>query len=769
MSSPGPSVPGATEFLTAAIPAAEIGPRPPTTPERQRAKEALKALLMLTASGSGEEFFRAVVRRLAELLAVQQVRVGVVDDLQPGYLRVLATWGGDQGDDFLQPLPGSLAEQVLARGLCQLSSQARTAFPEDEWLRESGCEAAVGVPIHAANGTPIGMLALLHSGPVTLAPVQHDMLGVVALRLGNELERLRAERALRESDERFHELANHTEDIVWMLELVPAARLSYLSPAFEQVYGRSRGPYLADARLAYQLIHPADLPGVRVAFSAAVRARETRVSAEFRIVRPDGSVRWLADKAAIKQASDGRPCRISGVSRDITEWRAAQAGLEERNAMLRAISEVQARFIGEAGPEETFARMVEKLVRLTGSGFGLVAEVEPAPTGESTLVVKAYIEQTDGAPPGFGFVQPAAAGRHCDQLTRLLEAAVASGEARISQCPPSEACGCQPCLGLPLKSAGRVVGAVAVGRLDGFTSAQAAFLEPFLATCAGLIAAMRQQRQREAAEAHVRQLNAELEQRVCERTAELAAMNEELSQFAYVVTHDLKAPLRGISQLSEWISRDHAAELSDEAQRYFGLLGQRVQHLHRLVDGLLACARVGRAPEPESQVDTRQLVQEVLGHLAPPPRVVVELAPDLPVVTGNSQRLHQVFQNLLDNALKYLDKPRGLIRIQAERQDGEWEFSVADNGPGIPPRFHEKAFQIFQRLTVDASLPGTGLGLTLVKRILENRGGRIWIEATEGGGTTMRFRWPDEPGRPATRPPWVATAHRAENRSPAAL
>jgi PAS domain S-box-containing protein len=250
---------------------------------------------------------------------------------------------------------------------------------------------------------------------------------------------------------------------------------------------------------------------------------------------------------------------------------------------------------------------------------------------------------------------------------------------------------------------------------------------------------------RRQAEAALHRANEALEARVLQRTAELAATNEELSQFAFVVTHDLKAPLRGIQQLSEWLSRDHAPDLPPAGLEMLGLLGDRVQHLQRLVDGLLAYARVGRAPERESDVPTYDLAQRVLRLLAPPACVHVEVADYLPVVSGSAERLQQVFQNLLDNAIKYLDKPAGHVRLDACRLNDAWQFSVADDGPGIPSRYHEKIFQIFQRLQGSDGPSGTGLGLALVKRIVESRGGRVWVQSTEGQGATFNFTWPDHP------------------------
>ncbi|MBL9129302.1 MAG: hypothetical protein JNL97_16750, partial [Verrucomicrobiales bacterium] len=348
--------------------------------------------------------------------------------------------------------------------------------------------------------------------------------------------------------------------------------------------------------------------------------------------------------------------------------------------------------------------------------------------------------------------QPPRSNSITDLMEEVLQAqtAVARTTQAQPQSPASAGTPDEPLhlLAVPLKMDDRMLGVAGLARKTApYDPAAVRKLEPLLLTCASLFEAIRTARRRQEAEARIRELNADLEKRVEERTADLRAMNEELAEFAYVVTHDLKAPLRGINQLAEWLTQDHAFGLDESGLKLLALLRRRVLHLQRLVDGLLACARVGRSPEPETSVSVAQLLHDVIGVLAPPPQVVIDIPHSLPTIQGNPERLHQIFQNLLDNAVKYLDKPEGLIRVQATRQPGAWEFRVIDNGPGIPARYREKVFQIFQRLDTRGDIPGTGLGLTLVRRIIEARGGRAWIESAEGRGTAVCFTWTDRARR----------------------
>ena len=238
---------------------------------------------------------------------------------------------------------------------------------------------------------------------------------------------------------------------------------------------------------------------------------------------------------------------------------------------------------------------------------------------------------------------------------------------------------------------------------------------------------------------------AELEKRVGQRTSQLEMANRELAQFAHVVAHDLKAPLRAVNNLAEWLGRDYLDRLEPEGRRLLSLLQQRVQHMHNLIEGVLAYTRLGQMEEAEAEVDVHRLVTGILAILAPPPHITIRLPLLLPCVRGGAERLRHVLQNLLENAIKFMDKPQGLVTLTATRLDGAWEFAVADNGPGIAPRYHSLVFEMFEQLPTSRQAGGTGIGLALVKRIVESRGGQVQLQSREGAGALFSFTWPDQP------------------------
>ena len=242
--------------------------------------------------------------------------------------------------------------------------------------------------------------------------------------------------------------------------------------------------------------------------------------------------------------------------------------------------------------------------------------------------------------------------------------------------------------------------------------------------------------------------NQQLAQEVQERQKaeqNLETINQELKSFAYIVSHDLKAPLRGIRSLASWLIADYQDQLDEEGCENLRLLDQRVDRMRNLIDGILQYSRAGREQNPAELINLDTMVTEIIETLEVPSHITIERPRPLPEVLYDPVRMLQVIQNLLSNAVKYMDKDVGYIGVEFDEDPHAWTFRITDNGPGIPQEYHEKVFGVFQTLQARDSYESTGVGLAVVKKIVENAGGRIWIISEEGKGSTFCFTVLREP------------------------
>jgi signal transduction histidine kinase len=226
-------------------------------------------------------------------------------------------------------------------------------------------------------------------------------------------------------------------------------------------------------------------------------------------------------------------------------------------------------------------------------------------------------------------------------------------------------------------------------------------------------------------------------------SAALQRSNEDLDQFAYATSHDLKAPLRGITNLATWVEEDLGGAASAAVREHLRMLRSRAHRLEALIEGILAYARAGRARDEAELVDVQALVNETIELIEPPPGCIITVETPLPHLVTERVPLQQVLMNLLQNAIKHgCPSGRGEIAIAATRREGGWTFSVRDEGPGIPSEFQQRIFGVFQTLAPRDQVEGTGIGLAVVKKVIESRGGRIEVRSSSGEGATFRFSWP---------------------------
>jgi len=241
--------------------------------------------------------------------------------------------------------------------------------------------------------------------------------------------------------------------------------------------------------------------------------------------------------------------------------------------------------------------------------------------------------------------------------------------------------------------------------------------------------------QRKRAEEMLQKLNEELETTI----DKLATANRELADYAHITAHDLKAPLRAIGGLAGMISSDYNDKLDEQGKEMLNMLVGRTERMSNQISSILRYSEIGRTGEKMDRTDLNLSVKEAISNIDIPENIEISVENQLPTVICKKTRIVQVFQNLIDNAVKYIDKPQGQIRIGCVAEDGWWEFSVSDNGIGIEREYFEKIFQIFQTLVRRDEKEATGIGLTIVKKIIESYGGKIWVESKVGQGSTFFF------------------------------
>jgi len=262
----------------------------------------------------------------------------------------------------------------------------------------------------------------------------------------------------------------------------------------------------------------------------------------------------------------------------------------------------------------------------------------------------------------------------------------------------------------------------------------------------GVFAAARDVTVLKQAEAELKRHRDNLEALVNKRTSdledtnkELARSNESLEQFAYVASHDLQEPLRIMANYSQLLEKRYKEKLDKDADDFIDFIVDAAKRMQKLITDLLEYSRVGSKDASMAEVDCNEVLRKVTATMAGHARVIHD---NLPVLTAHETGLIRLFQNLIGNALKFRGKEPPLIHVAARRDKNEWIFSVRDNGIGIEPQYKERIFQIFQRLHSRGEYPGTGIGLAICKKIVENLDGRIWVESEPGKGSTFYFTMP---------------------------
>ncbi len=234
-------------------------------------------------------------------------------------------------------------------------------------------------------------------------------------------------------------------------------------------------------------------------------------------------------------------------------------------------------------------------------------------------------------------------------------------------------------------------------------------------------------------------------ERLSETNHNLMAVNEDLEQFAYIASHDLRSPLRGIANVASFIREDDGDKLSESSQRYLEKMEGRIRRMENLLSDLLAYSRIGRTELKQEEIDTRLLLQEIIDLLPVPDHITVSLPETLPVLMTYVTPLRQVFLNLIGNAIKHGGESVTRIDVVCTESQDPLEFSVSDDGIGIAPKYHKEVFEMFRTLQSRDETEGTGMGLAIIRKLVRRFGGDIRLESQLGNGAKFVFTWPNQP------------------------
>lgn len=470
-----------------------------------------------------------------------------------------------------------------------------------------------------------------------------------------------------------------------------------------RIYGRTLGEFEPSFESYVAAIHPEDRPQVVETLRGAMGAQGA-FAHDYRLVLPAGEVIWVHARGSALTDGAGHFCGLEGTCQDITARKQAILALENEGEFLAAVFE-----------NVTDGILVCDAHRVLTMANRAMREMHGYPTvGMPTGHWSEYFELRHA-----GSSRPLT-NEETPLYHALHEGSVHDVELTITP------------KGRPVRQA--LVNGQAFHAVDG--------------RVLGALIVVRDITARKQAEEQLRQLNAELGQRVAERTAELEQANRELDAFSHSVSHDLRAPLRAVSGFGEFLEENYAATLDERGRGFLRHMTTGAAQMSRLVEDLLQFAHASRRELRRQRMDLSALAEEVVGELrnaAPQRSVRFVCAPGL-TVSGDPRLLRVVLVNLLGNAWKYTSKatmPR--VELGQSAGAGEPTFFVRDNGAGFDMHYADRLFGAFQRLHSMAEFEGSGVGLATVQRIIHRHGGKIWAEARVNAGATFHFTLPDQP------------------------
>ncbi|MBL0155916.1 MAG: PAS domain S-box protein [Bryobacterales bacterium] len=488
----------------------------------------------------------------------------------------------------------------------------------------------------------------------------------------------RAQQELLHSESHFREMADFVNAIFWITS-PDGSTVHYVSPGYEKLWKRSLESLCENPASWLKALHPEDRADFLRAFAA--RNLEEEWEEQYRIVWPDGAVRWIRDRRYPVRDSHGNVIRVAGISVDVTEMKASQQRLELTQFAIDNAGDM----VFWASPEGRILYANNSAARCLGYS--------------REALLSFSMPQLD---------QRRAASAWPEFVAHLKVEGFVTSESRYRASDGRE---------FPVEISSTCL------HLDN------TFYCCFIA---------RDIAQRKYSEKELSRYASELER----ANESLRHHNRELDEFAYLASHDLKEPLRAITTFSQLLTQDVGADLPEDAVRDLEFITSAATRMQRLITDLLALSRAGRVDMHSASVNLHACALSALDAISVGLResgAEIRIANPLPTVTGDATMLTQLFQNLLSNALKFRGPGKPLIEITATRTAAGWIFGVRDNGVGIKAEYAEKVFQPFRRVHVQSGQEGTGIGLAICRKVVERHGGHIWVESSPNAGAHFYF------------------------------
>jgi PAS domain S-box-containing protein len=590
----------------------------------------------------------------------------------------------------LSRLDQATSEQVLQVAAATAAEVLESGFLATEILHLQQAYAVAFLPISERNQTTRVMLV----GHRTDEPLPRPLLDIylaLAGLCGATLERLSSERRVQRMTEKVPEM-------LFELLVYPDSSLqfTYVSRQSGAIFSQPPDALLDNPNLIFQAMHPDDRPGFLVALTSGA-TEGLHLSMEVRCLTPSGQERYILFHALASLQEDGGVV-WDGAFLDITGRKQAEAEVER----LRRQNDLILNFAGEGilgvDLEGKITFVNPAAARMVGWEVGELI-------GKNHHEI-AHHTRIDGSPYPQEECPISAVFR--DGKVRRAENEIFWRQDRTNF--PVEYTSTPIC-----NEQGELLGAAVV---------------------------FKDITERKQAEEEVRKLNEELEQRVQERTAQLEEANKELESFAYSVSHDLRAPLRAIDGFSRILLEECKDKLDEESQGYLDRITAGSRRMGLLIDDILKLSRLSRTEMAYYRFDLSAMVRDIVAELqeAEPQRQVEFIIEDNLMVSASQRLLRVAMVNLLENAWKFSSKnSQARIEFGSKEQNGERCYFVKDNGPGFKMEYAGKIFKPFERLFKESEFPGTGIGLSIVHRIIQRHGGRVWVESAEGQGTTFYF------------------------------